>query len=77
MIVNSDKFQAIYLFIHLFIYLFIYLFCLFIYLFIFLFFYLFIYLFIYSFVSEEIPAVSSIGKTGITIGDKLNFNVHI
>ena len=73
MIVNSDKFQAIYLFIHLFIYLFIYLFCLFIYLFI----YFFIYLFIYSFVSEEIPAVSSIGKTGITIGDKLNFNVHI
>ena len=69
MIVNSDKFQAIYLFIHLFIYLFI--------LFIYLFIYFFIYLFIYSFVSEEIPAVSSIGKTGITIGDKLNFNVHI
>ena len=70
MIVNSDKFQAIYLFIYLLIYLFI----LFIYLFIY---FLFIYLFIYSFVSDEIPAVSSIDKTGITVGDKLNFNFHI
>ena len=69
MIVNSDKFQAIYLFIYLLIYLFI--------LFIYLFIYFFIYLFIYSFVSDEIPAVSSIDKTGITVGDKLNFNFHI
>ena len=36
-----------------------------------------VYLFIYSFVSEEIPAASSVGKTGITIDDKLNLNFDI
>ena len=31
----------------------------------------------FFFGSEEIPAVSSVDKIGITIDDKLNLNLHI